>query len=182
VSGTCDHLTPIVLIALNTGMRRGELFSMQWIDIDFKAKNLAVRGENSKTSKTRIIPLNNEAFSVLMKWEKQTTKKLFIFPGKNDKKLTDIKTAFKNLLKLAKIMTTAEAKQKELPIINGFWFHALRHTFASKLAMKGVDLNTIRELLGHSDIKMTMRYAHLSPNHKSEAVKLLNSCNKQNSV
>jgi len=162
-----NHLTPIVLLDLNTGMRRSEVFDLKWKDIDFSAKTLAVNGtednENggSKSGNTRIIPLNDEAIEVLTKWKKQTASELFVFTNKNGGKLTDIKKSFKAILKTAKI--------------SNFRFHDIRHDFASQLVMKGVDLNTVRELLGHSDLQMTMRYAHLSPNHKSKAVSLLNN-------
>ncbi len=56
-------------------------------------------------------------------------------------------------------------------------FHDLRHTFGSHLVMKGVDLKTVQELLGHHDIKMTMRYAHLAPEHKKQAIKVLDFAN-----
>lgn len=82
-----------------------------------------------------------------------------VFPGKNGEKLKSVKKAWANILKLAQI--------------KNFRWHDLRHHFASKLAMGGVDLNTIRELLGHSDIQMTLRYAHLAPQHKAKAVAVL---------
>jgi integrase len=70
--------------------------------------------------------------------------------------LDDVKKSWYPVVKAAKL--------------TGFRFHDLRHTFASKLVMLGIDLNTVRELLGHSDIKMTLRYAHLAPEHKAAAV------------
>jgi integrase len=80
-----------------------------------------------------------------------------VFPGRDgESRLVDIKTGWMALLRKAEITQ--------------FRFHDLRHTFASKLVMAGVDLNTVRELLGHADIKMTLRYAHLAPEHKAAAV------------
>lgn len=159
LNGFSDYLSPLVILALNTGMRRGELFNLQWQDIDFQAKSLAVLGSGAKSGHTRHIPLNGEALGVLIKWRNQAHSKGLVFAGKGGKRLDNIKRAFENLLSNADI--------------TGFRFHDIRHSFASSLAMRGADLNTVRELLGHSDLQMTMRYAHLAPNVKANAVELL---------
>lgn len=153
-----DHLEPIVLLAINTGMRRGEIFQLQWSNIDFYSKTLTVEAGNAKSGKSRIIPLNDTAFHVLENW-KPISQSQYVFHGKDKDPLTDIKKGF------LKVLEEAEIKE--------FRFHDLRHHFASKLVMRGVDLNTVRELLGHADIKMTLRYAHLAPEHKARAVSLL---------
>jgi len=104
------------------------------------------------------VPLNSEALRLLKHWEPEdAATRTFVFTnGRSAEPLGDVKKAWKSLVKKA-----------ELP---AFRFHDLRHTFASKLVMAGVDLNTVRELLGHSDIGMTLRYAHLAPEHKAAAV------------
>ncbi len=152
-----DRLRPIVLLALNTGMRRGEIFGLSWADIDRKQAVVTVRGAGAKSGKTRHIPLNAEALAVLKGWQKTTgAESGLVFPGQDGARVDNIQTSWERLLKAAKI--------------SNFRFHDLRHTFASKLVMAGVDLNTVRELLGHSDLKMTLRYAHLAPEHKAQAV------------
>jgi len=156
-----DHLTPIVLLALNTGLRRGEIFNLKWEDINLRSKVLSVLGEGAKSGMTRHLPLNQESLNVIKKWKAQGTDYDLVFPGKAGKKLTEIKTAWRPLILNAKI--------------NNFRFHDIRHSFASKLVMKGAPLNTVRELLGHGDLKTTLRYAHLAPDHKADAVALLNS-------
>ncbi|OQR35196.1 integrase [Pseudomonas sp. T] len=155
-----DHLKPMVLLSLNTGLRRGELFSLKWHDVNLQAKNLTVAGEGTKTTETRHIPLNSEAQSTLEKWRKQHPRKSgYVFPGQDGERMTDVKTAWVELLKNAGV--------------KDFRWHDMRHDFASRLVMAGVPLNTVRDLLGHSDIKMTLRYAHLAPDSKAAAVELI---------
>lgn len=155
-----DHLTPIVLLALNTGLRRGELFGLRWRDVDLGRALLTVRGDGAKSGQTRHVPLNREAVEVLTAWSLVQPHPLggdtLVFAGVEGAPLEDIKTAWLKVVRAAGIPS--------------FRFHDLRHTFASKLVMAGVDLNTVRELLGHADLKMTLRYAHLAPEHKAAAV------------
>lgn len=154
-----DHLKPMVLLSLNTGMRRGELFDLKWSAINLDTKTITVRGETTKTSDTRHIPMNKESLYVLKNWKKQSTKFRYVFPSQEGGRLEDIKSAWLKLLERAQIID--------------FRWHDMRHDFASRLVMAGVPLNTVRDLLGHSDIKMTLRYAHLAPGTKAAAVELL---------
>lgn len=151
--GFAGHLTPVVLLAMNTGLRRNELLSLRWSDINLDAKMLTVRRENAKSGKQRHIPLNAEALAVMKQWQSQTSDSGRVFDVKG------VKSAWGGLLEAAKI--------------ERFRFHDLRHHFASKLVMAGVDLNTVRELLGHADLTMTLRYAHLAPAHLAAAVEKL---------
>src|SRR5258708_37624342 len=156
-----DYVTPLVFVALNTGLRRGELLQLQWRNVDLTRNVLTVRGEGAKTGQTRHVPLNSEIAAVLKAW-KPTDAEVgwFVFSGgTTTAPLTEARKAWAGVLRTAKIAS--------------FRFHDLRHTFASKLAMAGVDLNTIRELLGHRKISMTLRYAHLAPEHKADAVEKL---------
>ncbi|MHC8358013.1 tyrosine-type recombinase/integrase [Pseudomonas sp. LB3P81] len=154
-----DHLKPMVLVSLNTGMRRGELFNLKWSAVNFQTKTITVAGATSKTSDTRHIPMNKETVSALKDWKKQAANSLYVFPSQDGGRLEDVKSAWLNLLERAKI--------------EGFRWHDMRHDFASRLVVAGVPLNTIRDLLGHADIKMTLRYAHLAPDTKAAAVELI---------
>ena len=157
-----DFLKPMTLLALHTGMRRGEIFSLTWEDLDLERRILTVGGISAKSGKTRHIPLNTTCWNVLNQWADQMqpfTKIDYVFPSKTGGKLNNIRKAWKS------VMTDAR--------IENFRWHDLRHHFASSLVQRGVDLNTIRDLLGHADLKMTLRYAHLSPDQKAAAVELL---------
>ncbi|MEO7207051.1 MAG: site-specific integrase [Steroidobacteraceae bacterium] len=154
-----DHLHPLVLLALNTGLRRGELFSLVWSDIDLGGSMVTVRAAASKSGDSRRIPLNIEAKCVLGSWRKQsenTEADAMVFPGAEGERLTNVQKAWATVCKLAKL--------------TDFRFHDLRHTFASKLVQKSVDLNTVRELMGHTTMDMTLRYSHLTPSNLSAAV------------
>jgi integrase len=145
-----DHLTPAVLLSMNTGLRRGELLALRWPAVDFKSKQLMVEGDTAKSAQTRHIDLNSEALEVLKNWRKQAPDGERIFP------YASFKTAFAALLRRAKITK--------------FRWHDMRHHFASRLVQAGRPLNTVRELLGHGSLAMTLRYAHLAPGNKREAV------------
>ncbi len=152
-----DHLIPLVTLARYTGLRRGELFQLQWRDVDLVAALLTVRGAGAKSGKTRVLPLNLPVVTMLRQWRPaQPEATAYVFPSTDGGPLSDLKTSFLKVLKAAQIPD--------------FRFHDLRHDFASKLVMAGVDLNTVRELLGHANITMTLRYAHLAPEHKAAAV------------
>ena len=93
-----DHLTPIVMTAYHTGMRRGEIFSMQWSDVDFHNRRLTVRGENAKTSQTRIIPINDALLGVMVKWREQVGQtEGYVFPGKYGGRLDNFTNAWEKL-------------------------------------------------------------------------------------
>ena len=152
-----DHLRPIVLIALNTGLRRSELFHLRWDDVDLTAKWLRVAGTTAKNGQTRRVPLNVEALATLGAWRKQaSTAEPRVFPGLGGQRLKRVDRAWRGRRKRA--------------ALQGFRFHDLRHHFASRLVQSGIDLNTVRELLGHADITMVLRYAHLSPDRLAAAV------------
>lgn len=156
-----DHLHPMVILSLNTGVRRGELFRLKWANVELVRQILTVPAHISKNGKSRHIPLNDEAAETLRSWQKssKTCVDGLVFSSKNGGPFDNVKRAWENLLEAAKI--------------EDFRWHDMRHHFASTLVMNGIDLNTVRELLGHKDIKMVLRYAHLSPSVLRKAVESL---------
>lgn len=153
-----DHLMPMVLLSINTGLRQGELFNLTWDMVDISGRSIIISGQVTKNNSSRYIPLNDEAFKVIKQiHDKPHPENGLVFPGKNNQPFNNVKRSWTSVLDKAGITQ--------------FRWHDIRHHFASKLVMAGVDLNTVRELLGHSDIKMTLRYAHLAPEYKINAVK-----------
>ena len=153
-----DHTTPLILLAINTGCRPEELLMLEWRDIDFVHKNLTVRGVQSKSSRTRHIPLSAEAIRVAKRWKASpgANRSGLVFPGVKGQSMDRMPRAITRIISACNL--------------EDFRPYDFRHTFASKLAIAGVDLNTIRELLGHETIQMTLIYAHLTQDHRREAI------------
>lgn len=154
-----DFFKPLIIVALNTGIRRTALFSLKWEDVDFTTETITLRAETAKSGKTAIIPMNRAVAETLAKWRAQT-KGEYVFPSpETGGPLDNCRKTWQAILKAADI--------------TNFRWHDMRHDFASRLVMAGVDLNTVRELMTHSDIKTTLIYAHLAPEKKKTAVDLL---------
>ena len=140
--GDNELVKNIVMVALHTGMRRGEIFNLKWFDVDFNRGLIQI--QKSKTNKKRIVPVNKTVRSML---EKLKRKSEYVFPSpKTGGKLTEIKRSFGRAVKTAGI--------------SDFRFHDLRHTAATRMADAGADAFTLATILGHSDIRMTARYTH----------------------
>lgn len=143
---------------MHTGMRKGEMLTLRWESVSFENRYLTILSENAKSKKKRTIPMNDTVFNMLSQWRAQNLNEEYVFVHEG-KQVSFFQYPWQNLLKAAGI--------------ENFRFHDLRHHFASKLVMAGVDLNVVRELLGHADLKMTLRYAHLAPAHTAAAVQLI---------
>lgn len=152
------HTKHIVIMALNTGMRRGEILNLKWSDIDLRNRTITIY--KSKNNEVRTIPINSQLMISLVEMGSQLPDQ-YVFSNDDGNAFTTIKKGFRAALKRAGIAN--------------FRFHDLRHTFASKLVMAGADIRTVQQLLGHKDIRMTMRYSHLSTDHLRDAVRLLDN-------
>lgn len=154
IESASPHLKPILILLLNTGMRRNEALSLRWENINFSKGFIFI--EDSKSGKSRTVPMNLSVLEAL-KEIKRSSEFVFSFPGK--KNIKDIRTSFKSTCEKANI--------------EGITLHSLRHTAASKMVEAGVDLVTVSKILGHASIQMTMRYAHPTPENMKLAVEKL---------
>ena len=161
ITGPCDHITPMVLMALNTGMRQGELFSLAWQSVDLKLKTITVLASHSKGNTTRTVPLNTEALAVLTTIAPSPATGLVFKSPVTGGRFNNVKKAWAEVTKAA-----------DIPDLR---WHDLRHDFASQLVMRGVPLFTVQKLLGHANSRMTQRYAKLAPGALADAVEVLTS-------
>jgi integrase len=149
-----DNFRPFLVTALHTGMRHGEILKLTWEDVDLV--NKLVRVKESKSGKSRSIPMNQTLFDLLRELPSRFEKGP-VFPAQR----THVNQTFRRLCSKAEI--------------TNFRFHDLRHTFASYLAMANVPMKNIQEYLGHGSLAMTMRYSHLAPSHHRQAIHVLDS-------
>lgn len=165
---TPAHIRIMVTLAMNTGLRRGEIFGLRWGDLDLPRRQLTVDASNAKTDRRRHVQLNEAAVQALTEWRGVVfgdsipgpgSQAKLVFESQGGARYVTIKTAWASLLQRAGI--------------SDFRLHDCRHDFASRLVMAGVDLYRVAALLGHSDIVMTQRYAHLAPDSLQAAVDML---------
>ncbi len=151
-----EHL-PEFDIALNTGMRLSEQYGLTWDRINTENRMLTV--SPSKYGEARGIPLNPATLEAINILRHRAGDSQWVMTNTRGIRMLNPRKWFDSAVKAARL--------------RDFTWHCLRHTFASRLVMMGVDLRTVQELMGHKDIRMTCRYAHMSPGHKLEAVELL---------
>lgn len=151
------HLKPIVITALTTGMRKGEILKLKWDQVDLTHGFILL--EDTKNRKRREIPISQGLRETFLGLLRRIDSPWVFYDMKTGKPYQDVKTSFQTALRRTRI--------------RDFRFHDLRHTFASHLVMAGVDIITVKELLGHMSLDMTLRYAHLAPSHKVKAMETL---------
>ncbi|MCP4545741.1 MAG: site-specific integrase [bacterium] len=168
------QLRVLVLTALRTGMRRGELLALKWACVDFLHSVIRVEASDwqgklgpTKTGRARNIPMTQELRAALEKHRRHSSESEFVFCNSDGKPLrfTQIKRPL-----------YAACRAAGLPEVQ---WHVFRHSFASQLVMEGVNLKAVQELLGHRSFNMTLRYSHLAPNVLSEAVETLTAASER---
>ena len=155
-AGRPEHL-PELDLALHTGLRLGEMYGLTWENVNLACRVLTI--PRSKNGETRHVPLNSTALAALERLGAQGDGSGPVFRNADGGRLTGPRYWFDPAIRTAKI--------------RDFSWHCLRHTFASRLVMAGVDLRTVQDLMGHKSIAMTVRYSHLAPKHTLAAVERL---------
>ena len=155
-------LRQVVTLAINTGMRKSEILNLIWVNVNLRERYIEL--PDQKNGECDTIPLNQTVADLLRTIPRRLDSD-YVFPGMvPGKPFCDFKRQFEKAVRAAKL--------------EGVTFHTLRHTAASHLVMAGVDLATVREILRHKSIEMTLRYAHLSGDHKKAAVDALQNALK----
>ena len=155
------NLRPIIVTALHTGMRKGEILSLEWTDVDLEYGRIHVRAEKSKTHQDRHVPLDNIVHSLLEALRSQNGHSKYVFGYYNETR--------KEYCRYADI-TKPFIKARDKAGLNHVHFHDLRHTFATRCVQAGVDLFSLMKLLGHSHVETTQRYVNMRDIDLSPAI------------
>lgn len=151
-----EPLRSLIVLDIHTGLRiRAEALTLRWDDVDLKRGLITVQAAYAKSGMTRTIPLDTSSREALEQLSQRRTCE-YVFAKTDGTPYTAIWKGFQKACLQAGL--------------TGLTPHVLRHTFASRLAMAGIDGRTIQELGGWRKLSMVERYAHLSPNHKAEAI------------
>lgn len=153
-SAMAPYVQDLIRFGLNTGLRIGEIFGLRWANADLEKGILNVFAP--KTQKSRAVPINSDARKVLEYWALGRRNEFVFYNPETGEPFVDLKTGFGLACRKAGI--------------EGVTWHTLRHTFASRLVDRGVDIVTVQQLLGHSSITVTMRYTHTNLDSKRAAV------------
>ncbi len=168
LENAAPHLMDIIICALDTGMRRGEIFEMRWADVNLASRSIRV--VKTKTNKKRDIPISARLQEVLGRLKRHSKNEYVFVSPKTGEKLTKVDTAFHRAIERAGL----EAK--------GYRFHDLRHTFATRLIEEGESPVVVKELLGHSSLRMLERYAHPGEPSKRDAIQALDRRRRRKTV
>jgi len=157
------YMRNIIICALNTAMRKGEIISLKWNNIDLKNNIITLEHTNTKSKKTRKIPINSVMRKIILELKIQRDGNESVFLNSDRKPYTrqdSLNRVFHNALKKSEI--------------EGLRFHDLRHTSATRMIENGANIVAVKEILGHSSLDMTMRYAHPGDSLKDAVEKLAN--------
>ena len=167
------YLRRVVECAINTGMRKGEILGLKWSDS--RDGQIYLQASETKTKEARQVPINDDLAALFKEIRKeQQLRSEYVFTYRKNEEKGPETTILTTVGKPVESMKTAFNAALRRAGIDDFRFHDLRHTFASHFVMRGGTLKELQEILGHKTMQMTMRYAHLSQEHKKKAVNLLN--------
>lgn len=164
IDSAISYLRPIIVTALNTGMRRGEILSLRWSHVDLSNNLITVNQTNSKSKKARRVYINSTLRRLLLELKLKSAGSEYVFLDDKGNPLREIKNGFNAACRRAGIQ--------------GFRFHDLRHTAATRMIESGASIVAVNKILGHSDIKTTMRYTHPDDSIRDALENLTHNCSQ----
>ena len=154
-----DHLRPIIVVALNTGMRKSEILTLSWDRVDMNLRLIHV--SKTKSGKDRMVPINDALLGVFEELRRSGIGKYVFTNPETGLPFKSVRHSFENACRRANI--------------HGLRFHDTRHTFSCRMIQRGCDIETLRDLLGHHSVTVTQRYIHTNLEQKRQAVELLSA-------